>query len=139
MGFFDKIKNIDNNLTRAGFETQVMKAFKKALQKSGVKSTLAEINPWQLYRYYWTIEDWRTAMDEAENIWTPDKFGLIEIFHDIVDDYTIFSSMQQRTAKVINSKLMFLNEDGGENEDIKPFFLNADGTQKSWFRKWLKI
>ncbi|GAF74567.1 unnamed protein product, partial [marine sediment metagenome] len=93
----------------------------------------------QLYRYRWEISDWRDAIDAAENVHTPDKYDLIEIFHDIVDDYAVFSAMQQRTSKVINSKIMFLNPDGSENEDIKPFFCNVDGTQKAWFRKWLKI
>ena len=102
-------------------------------------SALANIDPWQLYRYLWTIEDWRNAIDSAENIENPDKFDLIEIFHDLIDDYSVYSSMQQRTAKVINSKLMFLNQDGTENEQIRPFFINPDGTQKPWFRRWLKI
>lgn len=116
-----------------------VESLNKLMKKGSKKSALSELIPWQLYRYFWTIDDWRDAIDEAENILTPDKFDLIEIFHDIIDDYAVYSGMQQRTSKVINSKLMFLNPDGSENEEIKPFFINADGTQKPWFRRWLKI
>ena len=128
------VKNEKSPVSDANF-----KQFLTLLKQFAKNSTLAQIEPYQLYRYLWSIQDWRNAMDDAENILTPDKLPLIEIFKSAVDDYSVFSGMQQRTSKVINCKLMFLNEDGSENEQIKPFFINADGTQKPWFRRWLKI
>ena len=135
---FNRTKKVPTN-EKKGIQDENFKQFLTLLKQFEKNSVLTKIEPYQLYRYLWSITDWRNAIDDAENIDEPNKLDLIEIFHDIKDDYKVFSSIQQRTSKVINSKMMFLNEDGTENEDIKPFFINADGTQKPWFRRWLKI
>ena len=140
MALIDLIKRRSPNTRVTNAEIkQFTNKLAKELKKINRDAALLQLTPVQLYRYFWEIQDWRDAIDTAENVNSPDKYDLIEIFHDIVDDYAVYSAMQQRTSKVINSKIMFINPDGSENEDIKPFFVNADGTQKAWFRHWLKI
>lgn len=114
-------------------------AFMKLVRKVNHPSTLNQIDPRQLYRFTWSLDDWNRAVDNAEDVHSQSLYDLAEIYHDLVDDYSVSSSMAQRTAKAINSKIMFINQDGTENENVKPFFLNVDGSQKPWFRRWLKI
>lgn len=111
----------------------------KMMRKVKHPSALNEVEPRQLFRMSWTLDDFQRAIDNAEDVHSQNLYDLSEIYQDVVDDYAVVSAMQQRNAKVINSKIMFVNDDGSENEDIKPFFLNVDGTQRPWFRRWLNI
>lgn len=111
----------------------------KMMRKINHPSTINEIDPRQLFRMRWTLDDWQRAVDNAEDVHGQNLYDLSEIYNDVIDDYAVTSAMQQRNAKVINSKIMFVNQDGSENETVKTFFLNADGTQKPWFRRWLNI
>lgn len=132
-------KNNKSNFINVAQVQNIKKALTKIIKSIKHTDAIDEITPEQLYRSLRTIQEWHNAVDSAENVTNPDKYDLIEIFNQIVDDYMVYSVMQQRTTKVINSKLMFINPDGSENEEIKEFFLNPDGTQKPWFRHWLKI
>ncbi|MCK4909193.1 MAG: hypothetical protein KAS70_04785, partial [Planctomycetes bacterium] len=109
-------------------------ALQRMVRNVNHPSVLNQVDPRQLYRFTWSLDDWNAAVDNAEDVHNQNLFDLAEIYHDIVDDYSVSSAMQQRTAKAINSKIMFIAPDGTENENIKPFFLNVDGSQKPWFR-----
>lgn len=119
--------------------TNFVTALRRFIRKVNHPSAISQVDPRQLFRFTWSLDDWNRAVDNAEDVHSQNLYDLAEIYHDIVDDYAVASSMAQRTSKAINSKIMFVNQDGTENETIKPFFLNVDGSQKPWFRRWLKI
>lgn len=138
MSILDRIKPRNGQIPMVSAQNFVS-VLQKMVRKVGHPSALNEVVPRQLFKFPWSIDDYDRAVDNAEDVHGQNLFDLAEIYHDVVDDYAVTSAMQQRTAKVINSKLMFVNDDGSENEAVKPFFLNVDGTQRPWFRRWLNI
>ena len=135
----DRIRGKTNGEIPAVKVKNFFTALQRMVRNVNHPSVLNQVDPRQLYRFTWSLDDWNAAVDNAEDVHNQNLFDLAEIYHDIVDDYSVSSAMQQRTAKAINSKIMFIGPDGTENEAIKPFFLNVDGSQKPWFRRWLKI
>ena len=138
MSILDRIRPRTNQIPMVKVQNFVT-ALQKMVRKVNHPSALNTVVPTQLYRFTWTVDDWHMAQDNAEDVYGQDLYDLAEIYNDVVDDYAVASAMQQRTAKAINSKIMFVNDDGTENEAVKPFFLNVDGTQRPWFRRWLNI
>lgn len=138
MSILDRIRPRKKNVSMIEAQAFVS-TLQKMMRRVNHPSAINEIDPRQLFRMRWTIDDWQRAVDNAEDVYSQNLYDLAEIYNDIVDDYAVTSAMQQRNAKVINSKIMFVNQDGSENEAVKAFFLNVDGTQKPWFRRWLNI
>jgi len=44
---------------------ELFKQFLHLVKKQDKRSVLSQLNPWQLYRYLWSINDWRNAIDDA--------------------------------------------------------------------------
>lgn len=91
----------------------------------------------QLDRTIRKIDDWRTYVEAAEDVISPDREPLMEYYKDFVDDYQLFAVMQHRTLKAISGSFHIYDDNGeiDKVEDVK--FINPKGYPLKWFRDFM--
>lgn len=93
----------------------------------------------QLDRISKNITDWRTNVDSAEDINTPDRQELMEMYRDFVDDYQLFAVMQTRILKSTSGGFKILDENNEVDEEEQKKFMDPQGFPLPWFRDFMKF
>src|SRR5207253_177560 len=65
-----------------------------------------------------SIDNWRTVMQAAEAL-NPIRVPLYDMYKDLLLDGTLKSLMGKRVGAVTKTKLVFLDKNDKENDDIK--------------------
>lgn len=97
------------------------------------------IIPEQLRRIEKDIGTWRSNVDSAEDITNPDREALMEMYRDFVDDYQLWSAMQQRINKAITGNFIIVDEEGMKDEEETKKFLDPKNFPLQWFRDFMRI
>jgi predicted secreted protein len=109
----------------------------KKLRK--LNNVLEHIQYEQLERVSKDINDWRNAVNEAEDNINPDRYRLMQFFKDFIDDYQLWSAMQQRTNKATNGSFRIYDQNGNIDADTESNFIDPKGLPLPWFRDYMKI
>lgn len=89
---------------------------------------LSEIIERTQYRTKASIERWRMALNEAENILQPRRWNLIKVYDEIYLDGHVQGIIENVIKEPVKSKRFILqNADGSENPEATEFF------QSQWF------
>jgi len=104
------------------------------------KSDLTKfILPEQLERVSRTIGDWRAAVEMAEDIDSPQRIELFQMYRDFIDDYQIFTAMQTRRNKATSGGFKILSQSGDIDIEEQRKFLDPQGFPLAWFRNFMQI
>jgi len=103
-------------------------------QSNALDKVVAE----QLERISKDIAQWRNAVESAEDIKYPDRYELIQMYKDFVDDYQLFAVMQSRILKSTSGSFMILDKDGEVDEEETRKFVDPQGFALPWFRDFMK-
>ncbi len=73
------------------------------------------------------IEDWRTALKAAENVYNPKRWYLYNIYEELILDPHLTAVSEKRKLNVLKSDIKFLDANGKEDDAITkiiamPFF-----------------
>lgn len=75
------------------------------------------------------VDDFKMAILSAENVQRPNRFALMRIYKDVMDDMFFFGQIQnQRINKILNKKFKITNSKGEALEELNSLFNHA------WFR-----
>lgn len=111
---FDRISNLD----------------KKAPERYQIIKRVIEQNK---QRGRETLATWRVALQEAENIYNPNRERLLRIFRDVRIDLHITSQIDSRKLKTLNKDFKVCNKEGEENTDLTKLF------EASWFMDFVDL
>jgi hypothetical protein len=92
-----------------------------------------------LFRKTFTIADWSDAVDIAEDVDFPERIELARLYKNLIDDDSIFQTMQIRTSKSVKGSLKIVDKENNEIEGITDQFFKPDGNPLKWFRDWMKL
>lgn len=96
-----------------------MKNFKNKIQKvlpnERILNTIKIPTP--LYRVTTDLDKYRSAVVSAENIYTPNRFWLLQLYLQTVLDAHVTACMQQRKNLILSQEFNVYNKDGSENEE----------------------
>lgn len=118
--------------------------FKNELIKNLTQSKPAKANAIekiileQLERTTRKISDWRTYVDDAEDIISPDRVYLMSYYKDFVDDYQLHAVMQSRINKAISGIFHIYDEKNDIDEEETRKFIDPQGYPLQWFRDFMK-
>lgn len=93
----------------------------------------------ELERLTADINDWRNAVEAAEDTINPDREELLVLYKDIVDDYQVTSGMGTRINMAISGTFQIIDENGEEDEEEQRKFLDPKGNPLPWFRDLMRI
>jgi len=116
----DKFKNISTENTKSS-------------------NVLKLLRPEILERISKDIGEWRSAVENAEDIDNPDREELMKMYKDFIDDYQLFSAMQSRINKAITGSFKIMDESGDEDEEEMGKFIDPKGHPLPWFRDFMRI
>lgn len=122
---------------RTDFKAELIKNISKAIPEQS--NALARIIAEQLERTTRKISDWRTYVDCAEDIDSPDREQLMEYFKDFVDDYQLHAVMQSRINKAISGTFHIYDEKGDVDEEETKKFIDPQGYPLPWFRDFMRF
>lgn len=108
-------------------------------QSAGRKQAIDKILEDTVDRVKQDIENWRLAIEQAEDFYDPDPFELYQLYIDVLDDDQVFSTMQQRISKAIGGRIAIKDENNEINEELTAVMIKPDGTPLPWFREFLRI
>lgn len=129
-----KKKDIEKIIKTAKLD--VFKNISKDIPKRA--NALDKIIAEQLDRLSKTIQDWRSAVDAAEDIINPDRQELIEMYRDFIDDYQLWGVMQSRINKSISGSFKIIDETGDIDEEEQKKFIDPQGFPLTWFRDFMR-
>ena len=86
----------------------------KALPNERILNTIKIPTP--LYRVTTDLNKFRSAVDTAENIYTPNRFWLLQLYQQTILDAHVSACIQQRKNLILSSEFNVYNKDESENE-----------------------
>lgn len=86
----------------------------------------------QLFRANQQIETWRDAINEAEDIHTPDRTELIRLYEDLKIDDQLTAAINNRILQVMGSKFFIYNANNEVDEKASEIF------EQPWFETFCK-
>ena len=87
----------------------------KALPNERILNTIKIPTP--LYRVTTDLNKFRSAVDTAENIYTPNRFWLLQLYQQTILDAHVSACIQQRKNLILSSEFNVYNKDESENEE----------------------
>lgn len=87
----------------------------KALPNERILNTIKIPTP--LYRVTTDLNKFRSAVDTAENIYTPNRFWLLQLYLQTILDAHVTACIQQRKNLILSQEFYVYNKDGSENEE----------------------
>ena len=87
----------------------------KALPNERILNTIKIPTP--LYRVTTDLNKFRSAVDTAENIYTPNRFWLLQLYQQTILDAHVTACIQQRKNLILSSEFNVYNKDESENEE----------------------
>ena len=96
-----------------------MKNFKNKIQKALPNERILNTIkiPTPLYRVTTDLNKFRSAVDTAENIYTPNRFWLLQLYQQTILDAHVTACIQQRKNLILSQEFVVYNKDGSENEE----------------------
>lgn len=96
-----------------------MKNFKNKIQKALPNERILNTIkiPTPLYRVSTDLDKYRSAVVSAENIYTPNRFWLLQLYQQAILDAHVTACIQQRKNIILASEFNVYNKDGSENEE----------------------
>jgi SPP1 gp7 family putative phage head morphogenesis protein len=85
----------------------------------------------QLYRFNADIGKWRTALDAAESLYSPQRAELARVFQEVTLDSHLSALMQSRISKIMAHKYDLFDKEGEISE-------HSELLKKEWFTKVIK-
>lgn len=86
--------------------------------------------PIQIYRESNSVGKWKSAVNQAENILNPQRYALLQILNNIVNDLHLSAAIQQRKNLTLCKKFRVITN--GEINEEKSKLLN-----KKWFKEYM--
>jgi len=97
-----------------------------------LNTTLINRVPSSINRQRQNFDNWRSAIQAAENESNPSYYRIMSTFQEISEDSSVFLNQNIRENGVLSSEYCFYKNDK-EDEKIEEFF------ETKWFREFLKI
>lgn len=82
------------------------------------------------------IQTWRDAQACAEDLDSPDRLELMQIYKDVLDDAQVYSNIQIRLNKATSGTFGIFKE-GEIDEELSKKFVDNKGFPLPWFRSFL--
>jgi SPP1 gp7 family putative phage head morphogenesis protein len=98
--------------------------------KKSIRSRMLQV---QVHRVKQDVGKWRAALDQAENVYFPNRTDLLNIYADLVLDPHLSSVMETRLINVLSRPFKLQNEAGEENTKATRLL------KKPWFRKFCTL
>ena len=107
--------------------------YQPGLKTGDVKKDLRNyITPVQLQRIRQDIAQWRAAIGEAENAWSPHRVRMQRMYIDTILEGHTLACVKKRKDLSLLREWTFKDEAGNENEKLKKLF------KKKWFNLFLE-
>lgn len=78
------------------------------------------------------IGKWKLALQAAQNVDSPNRNQLYEVFDNIMIDNTLTSIIDTRILKAVQSKFMIYDKEGNPDLEAKELF------EREWFNKFIR-
>ncbi|MDF7809924.1 DUF935 family protein [Hymenobacter sp. YC55] len=104
--------------------------FKRFGKNAGKESIRNRMYPVQVHRLRQDVGKWRSALDQAENVYFPNRTELLNIYSDLILDLHLSSVMETRLINVLSRPFKLENAAGVEQPDLTKLL------KKPWFRKF---
>lgn len=79
------------------------------------------------------IKDWRSALQQAENVENPKRVLLYNVYEEIIIDAHLSAEIQKRKLAITGSDFYMLDADGENDEEVRKLLAT------SWFKKFLDL
>ena len=121
---FNQNKSAETELKHLRAELASVKGEK---QEKKAKRIMNKIIRVQLFRFQNTIELWKTAIEDFENVQFPINEDLIRVYNDAVLDAHLSALLELRKQKTTGSEFKIVDESGEKNDDETAL------VEKQWF------
>ena len=112
---------------------QSLNPFKNLGAKKGKQSIRERMLQVQVHRVRQDVGKWRAALDQAENVYYPNRTDLLNIYADLVLDLHLSSVMETRAINVLSRPFKLQNAAGEEQPKLTKLL------HKPWFRKFCAL
>jgi SPP1 gp7 family putative phage head morphogenesis protein len=109
---------------------QSLNPFRNIGKQKGKESIRNRMMQVQVHRIRQDVGRWRAALDQAENVYFPNRTDLLNIYADLVLDNHLSSVMETRLINVLSRPFKLQNEAGEEQPKATRLL------KKPWFRKF---
>lgn len=99
----------------------------------GKKSIREQTYQVQVHRLRQDVGKWRSALDQAENVYFPNRTDLLNIYSDLILDLHLSSVMETRLINVLSRPFKLQNAAGVEQPELTKLL------HKPWFRKFCTL
>lgn len=121
MGFFDIFRS-----KSVGAPTNV------SVEKKSASSLKSKTVKQQLYRFNMELRNWKTAINDFEDVYHPVNEGLIQVYNDIVIDSHLSACIDNRISRTTSKEFKIVDNKGAEIAAESEIFASA------WFRDFIK-
>jgi hypothetical protein len=121
-----------NNKKNSNIKTQSKRHFELKTQNTK-EQKLVRIVEQMWYRSKKDINSWRYALQRAENILTPRRDALMELYDELILDLHLISLVRRTRRQVLSKKIHVWNSSTGMFDDEKTKLVS-----KKWFRELVK-
>ena len=102
-------------------------------QKNGKESIRNRTYQVQVHRLRQDVGKWRSALDQAEGVYFPNRTELLNIYSDLVLDLHLSSVMETRLINVLSRAFKVQTAAGEEKAELTKLL------KKPWFRKFCTL